>query len=390
MTAPTVASTAPEPVGRLGVPIAAQDALAYLEALGAWRDQRRAELARLDEAALASPERDALTGDVQLSMALWQSVSERYDLLLTTWDSGRAGVAERERLSALIWGRLDTTVDPATTGRQLPAGALSVSLPEACRLSDALVGALRTRLSLDPVQADLEDRLRQLRAQVERVRDLVGDEPPGPSRDGATRRLTSLDATVTDLVGDAQRGADVGGRVPGAEGEAARLERDLIVGAATRREARRDAARARTQRAELEARGQALRALADRCVAELRPAPRLAVPDVAALGPVPEDAAAVDAYLARLDAVSRALTQAHTAYQSALDERDELLGRLEAYGAKAAGSGLGLDAAGDLAELRRRAVDELGSRPADLERGRALVAAYQAYLAARADHGGTP
>ncbi|HEX8973248.1 MAG TPA: hypothetical protein VF825_16960, partial [Oryzihumus sp.] len=122
----------------------------------------------------------------------------------------------------------------------------------------------------------------------------------------------------------------------------------------------------------------------------LRPAPRLAVPDVAALGPVPEDAAAVDAYLVRLDAVSRALTQAHTAYQSALDERDELLGRLEAYGAKAAGSCLAPEAAGDLAELRRRAVDELGSRPADLERARALVAAYQAYLASRADHGGTP
>ena len=389
MTARTATTTAPEPVGRLGTPMAAQDALDYLAALGTWCDQRRAELERLDEAALASPDRDALTGDVQLSMALWKSVADRYELLVTTWDSGRAGVAERERLSSLVWGRLDATVDPRLAGQQVSGAGLSVSLPEACRLSDALAAALRARLALDPVEADVAPRLRGLRAQVERVRELVDVEPPGPARDGGQRRLARLDAAVTDLVGDAGRGADVGGRLPGVEGDAARLERDLIVGAATRRRDAHDAARARAQRAELEARGQALRALAQRCVTELSPAPRLAVPDVTALGPVPEDAAAVDAYLVRLEAVGRALDLAHTAYQSALDERDELRGRLEAYGAKAAGSGLSPGAAADLAELRGRALDALTATPASLVRARALVAAYQAYLASDATGGTT-
>ena len=389
MTAGTMTTTAPEPVGRLGTPMAARDALDYLSALGQWRDQRRAELDRLDEAALASPERDALTGDVQLSMALWKSVADRYELLVTTWDSGRAGVAERERLSSLIWGRLDATVDPRLAGQTVTGAALSVSLPEACRLSDALAAALRTRLSLDPVEADLAARLRALRAQLERVRELVDGDRSASLEDGVVRRVAKLDAAVTDLVGDAGRGADVGGRLPVVEGDAARLERDLIVAAATRHRAARDAARARAQRAELEARGQVLRALAERCVRELTPAPRLAVPDVAALGPVPTEAAAVEAYLARLEAVGRALDLAHTAYQSALDERDELRGRLEAYGAKAGGAGLDAEAAGDLAELRRRAVDELGTAPASLERARALVAAYQAYLASHVT-GGTP
>jgi len=108
------------------------------------------------------------------------------------------------------------------------------------------------------------------------------------------------------------------------------------------------------------------------------------VPDVSALGPVPTDPVAVDAYLVRLDAVGRALTVAQDAYASALSERDELRGRLGAYAAKAASlraaSGSDLDAAGDLEELERRGVDTLDREPVDLDRARALVAAYQAYL----------
>ncbi len=122
-------------------------------------------------------------------------------------------------------------------------------------------------------------------------------------------------------------------------------------------------------------------------MAQVAPAPRLAVPDVSALGPVPTDPAAVDAYLVRLDAVGRAMTVAQDAYASALSERDELRGRLGAYAAKAASlraastsSGSDLDAAGDLEELERRGVDTLDREPVDLDRARALVAAYQAYL----------
>jgi hypothetical protein len=117
-------------------------------------------------------------------------------------------------------------------------------------------------------------------------------------------------------------------------------------------------------------------------VAQVSPAPRFAVPDVAALGPVPSDPSAVDAYLLRLDAVGRALSIAQAAYAGALAEREELRGRLGAYAAKAAGtaaSGAG-GTAQDLAELERRAAGSLDEVPADLVRARALIAAYQAYL----------
>ena len=404
MIAHAATAITPEPPGRLGAAILPQDAVHYLEALGAWRDQRRAELDRLDEAALSAADSDTatgvtgvtgLTGDVMLSMALWKAVADRHDLLVATWDSGRVGPAERERLSTLIWGRLDATLDPRLAQRpDVPSssGALAVSLPEAMRLSDALAASLRARLSLDPADADVTSRLRQLRAQLERVRDLVAAEPQD-SRDRFARKLVKLDERLGEMVEKAKRGADVGGLVGPLEADAARAERDLIVGSATRAEAARDVTRARGMRAELEARGAAIRDLAARCVAAVTPAPRLAVPDVAALGPVPQAPAEVDAYLARLATVSRALNLAHSAYATALDERDELRGRLEAYAIKATrapgnntgpGTGTGnSDVNDDLGELFRRAQDVLLAEPADMARARALVSAHQAYLASR-------
>ena len=398
MIAPTASAVTPAPPGRIGAPLSSQDALHYLDALGAWRDQRKSELDLLDQAALSQPDGDpgtgtagstGLTGDVMLSMALWKAVADRYDLLLATWDSGRVGQAELERLSTLIWGRLDATLDPRLAQRpDVPSssGALAVSLPEAMRLSDALAASLRARLALDPADADVTGRLRQLRAQLERVRDLVGAEPPD-SAEGFSRTLSKLDTRLGEMVDKAKRGADIGGLLGPLEADAARIERDLIVGAATRAEAARDVARARQLRSELEARGAAIRDLAALCVATVSPAPKLAVPDVAALGPVPATAAEVGAYLARMARVSRAMNQAHTAYSTALDELSELRGRLEAYAIKATrvtdalpATGLG-EAKDDLAELFRRADDTLSARPADLARARALVAAHQAYLA---------
>jgi hypothetical protein len=407
---PTATAISPTPPGRIGTAISPQQALHYLEALGAWRDQRRSELDLLDEAALSQESNDAaagtsgatgVTGDVMLSMALWKAVADRHDLLMATWDSGRVGQAERERLSTLIWGRLDATLDPRLAQRpDVPSssGALAVSLPEAMRLSDALAASLRARLSLDPGDADVSSRLRQLRAQLERVRDLVTAEPPD-TRETFAAKLAKLDLRLGEVVDKARRGADVGGLVGPLEADAARTERDLIVGSATRAEAARDVARARQLRAELEARGAAIRDLAAQCVATVNPAPRFAVPDVAALGAVPETAASVGSYLARLATVSRALNVAHAAYAAALDERSELAGRLEAYAVKAARvsaggvagragdthSGDSRDAAqvpdDDLGELSRRAQAVLNARPADMARARALMAAHQAYLA---------
>lgn len=416
MIASAETAITPEPPGQIGTAITPEDALHYLEALGTWRDQRQGELDQLDQAALAATDKTSdpasgttggsgVTGDVMLSMALWKAVADRYDLLLATWDSGRVGQAERERLSTLIWGRLDATLDPRLARRpDVPSssGALAVSLPEAMRLSDALAASLRSRLCLDAGDADVTGRVRQLRAQLERVRDLVATEPPA-SRDTYSRKLATLDTRLGELVDKTRRGADVGGLIGPLEADAARTERDLIVGSATRTEAARDVTRARELRSQLAARGAAIRDLAAQCVATVNPAPRLAVPDVAALGPVPQTAAEVDAYLTRLATVSRALNLAHAAYATAMDERSELRGRLEAYAIKAsrvAGSGSGSAAAAhgvdaqrdtrdDLDVLFRRAENALDARPADMVRARALVAAHQAYLASRSMPSGT-
>jgi hypothetical protein len=370
MTVRTPTAVAPAPPGRIGSSIPAKDLLSFLDALGTWRDRRRAELDELDQAALQAEDADALSGDVVLAMAVWKAVSDRYELILVTWDSGRVGQTETERISTLIWGGLDTGG---------ASGSLAVSLPEACTLSDALAATLRARLALEPGDADLAARLRQLRAQVERISDLVKNEP-AIGRNEAIANHHDLDRRVTDLTDRAKRGADVGGLIGSLEMDAARSERDLIVGGATRRERAADVARARAVRSELEAQGIAVRALADRCVAAVSPAPRLGVPDVTALGPVPNTPAELEKYLTRLDAVRRALGQAQSAYGAALERRDELAARLDAYQVKAGSVARTSGTTEDLAELYRRGHDVIDTEPVDLLRLGALVAAYQTYL----------
>jgi hypothetical protein len=370
MTVRTPTAVAPAPPGRIGSSIPAKDLLSFLDALGTWRDRRRAELDELDQAALQAEDADALSGDVVLAMAVWKAVSDRYELILVTWDSGRVGQTETERISTLIWGGLDTGG---------ASGSLAVSLPEACTLSDALAATLRARLALEPGDADLAARLRQLRAQVERISDLVKNEP-AISRNEAIANHHDLDRRVTDLTDRAKRGADVGGLIGSLEMDAARTERDLIVGGATRRERAADVARARAVRSELEAQGIAVRALADRCVAAVSPAPRLGVPDVTALGPVPNTPAELEKYLTRLDAVRRALGQAQSAYGAALERRDELAARLDAYQVKAGSVARTSGTTEDLAELYRRGHHVIDTEPVDLLRLGALVAAYQTYL----------
>ena len=369
-----VAPTAP---GSLGEDVAPAALLAYLDALGTWRDRRHAELDVLDEAALHAPDRDALTADVLLSMTLWKAVSGRHDLLVATWDSGRVGESERRRITTLIWGGLEGAAGGGATGRD---SALAVSLPEACRLSDSLASSLRSRLRLEGSEPDVEARVRDLRAQVERIRDQV-ELVPSAAREGARAVHASLAARVTDLAERAQRGADVGGSLPVVESDVARAERDLIVGAARRAQARQDAVRATALRADLDARAHAVARLAARAVAEVSPAPRLAVPDPDALGEVPTDPDGVRDYLARLDRVGQALDQCQAAYSGALERRDELAGQVEAYAA-ASGALPDPELVDDLSDLRGRADAALARTPTNLTRLAALAAAQQAYLAA--------
>jgi hypothetical protein len=360
--------TAPAAPGRMGVEVQPSQAMVYLEQLGQWRDGRRAELDQLDQAALQSPNGAAATGDITLSMALWKAASDRYEQLLTVWGSGRVGPTERMRLATLIWGRLDTDA----------ASGLAVSLPEACRLSDALASSLRVRLGLEVSGAEITERVRQLRAQMERIRDQVGLEPAGPAQQQAAGQQARLAKRLKEISDKAARGGDVGGLLGPLEIDAATFERDLIVGGAQRREAAALARRARDRRAELEAREAALRELATRCVRQVEPAPRYAVPDVELLGAVPETGTAVEAYLRRLDQVARAMAVAERAYGEALGEYRELADRLEAYRAKATATGVAERP--DVARAYAMAREALDRRPCRMVLAGQLVTLYQTYL----------
>jgi hypothetical protein len=314
-----------------------------------------------------------------LSMALWKAVADRQQLLLAVWDGGRVLVAERERLATLVWGRLDATLDPAVVakGTKATAGALAVSLPEACRLSDALAGQLRQRLSLDPAADENAARVKELRAALERLRDQVGLEPDS-SRPRAQHTWDELAARVKDVTERLQRGGDVGGLLGPLENETARFERDLIVGGAERRDTRDRAAAAAELRDDLLARSAALGQLAQRCVEAVDPAPKYAVPDVEALGPVPDSPQQLAAYRQRLARVGDAMNLAHASYAAALAARDDLSTRLDALALKA--SARGLDRDPDLSAAAATARDVLARRPCPVAVAAAAVDAYEAWL----------
>jgi hypothetical protein len=368
VAAPAGQVTAPVAPGQMGSAVEAQAAQIYLDQLGQWRDGRRRELDELDRAALHAPTGSAATGDILLSMALWKAVSDRYELLLATWDSGRVGATELMRISTLIWGRLDAST----------ASGLSVSLPEACRLSDALLSQLRVKLGLDPSGAEITEHVRQLRAQMERIREQIDLEPAGAPQQQAALEQSRLARRLKDLAEKAGRGGDVGGLLGPLEIDAATFERDLIVNGARRRDAAALVTRAREQRADLEAREAALHSIVEKCVRRVDPAPRYAVPDTAALGPVPNTRDELENYLRRLDQVSRAMTIAQTAYAKALQDHDELASRLEAYHAKAMTTGQA--EVPDIAQAYELARNALDQRPSRMVLADQLVTVYQTYL----------
>ena len=378
LTAPAGQVTAPPAPGRMGVEVQPTEAMAYLDQLGRWRDERRTELDQLDEAALHAPNGSAAISDITLSMALWKAVSDRYEQLLATWDAGRVGPTERTRLANLIWGRLDAA--ELTGGRLGAAGAsgLSVSLPEACRLSDALVSQLRVRLGLEVSGAEITARIRQLRAQMERIRDQVDLEPAGDAYQEAAKTQSRLARRLAELADKSGRGGDVAGLLGPLEIEAATFERDLIVGGARRRDAAALVGRARSTTAALEAREAALRELVEECVRTVDPAPRYAVPDVELLGPVPNTAAQLEIYLRRLDQVGRAMSHAQDAYRQAIAEHEELGGRLDAYRSKAVA--LKVADVSDVARAYTMARDALDRRPCRMVLARQLVDLYQTYV----------
>ncbi len=340
----------PTPPGALGVAARPADMLAYLGTLHSWLDARREELDTLDAQIVSSGRQAQLTGDMTLALTWWQAVKNREALLLTTWDSGRVGQVELERLSTLIWGSLDAG----------QGDALTVSLPEACTLCDVLVTQLRTQLNTDPAIDAQLSRLRDLRASCERIRDQVVLEP-GAFRPAAQAKLDTLTARIADASTKRERGGDVGGLLGPLENDAATLERDLIVTAAQRREARGLLERIRESRAQVVAREQAVRALAQQAEAAVWPCPSTDIPDVGALGPIPNVPDALEPYAGKLAAVDARLHTAQQALSAPIAARERAAALLQAQLAKA--KALGADADPLVQTLRAAADQALAAQP---------------------------
>ena len=367
-----MSTTSPAAPGQLGVAARPTEVLEYLGQLDRWLTERRAELDSLDEQILATGRQAELTSDMALAMALWQAAKTRANLLLTTWDSGRVGQQELERLSAMIWGRLDTT---GVEVSQLQS--MTVSLPEAGRLCDALVAQLRTRLNTDPGAEQQQIRLRQLRAQAERIRDQIKLEPPAMVA-AASAKVDALAARVDELTDKRGRGGDIAGLLGSLEMDAARFERDLIVGSAQRREARDLLAKTREQLARAESNQRAVTALAARVAAAVSPTPAAVVPQLTPLGPLPNTPAALHDYALALTRFERELDQAHGRLTQALTEVDATAALLPALQAKAAQHGYANHP--DLVELAQLIERRLAQRPLAQPVLQQLLATYSAQL----------
>ena len=132
---------------------------------------------------------------------------------------------------------------------------------------------------------------------------------------------------------------------------------------------------------------QRVRELAQRCREKIVQAPPLAVPSVAALDvdlgdvaglPWVAARARISPVLTKVDRVAAALAEAERRFQSALDQRDELRGLLQAFADKASAGGVM-----ELPELDARyqeAKAVLWAAPCDLARGAALVDEYVAMV----------
>jgi hypothetical protein len=362
--------TSPQAPGQLGSAASANEMLNYLGRLDTWLAERRAELDTLDAQVIATNRQAELTADMSLALALWQAAKTRQNLLLATWDSGRVAHQELERLSALIWGRLDTA-----SSQVAQLQSMAVSLPEAGRLCDALVAQLRTRLYTDPNATALQMRLADLRAQAERIRDQLVLEPPALAPAGEAK-LAAVSNRITELAGKQARGGDIAGLLSALEIDAAKLERDLIVGAARRREGRDLLTKVREERTAVSAREFAVRTLAQQVAAAVWPTPAEQLPKVADLGPIPNTAQALTGYLSQLAALDGQLSAVQAGLNQRLADRDAATAQLAGLQTKAAG--LGLDPT--LSELGTLIGARLAATPVVLPAVQQLLGAFAAEI----------
>ena len=155
----------------------------------------RAELDRLDEAALASPDPDAFTADIT---AVDGAVAGRRRPLRRARSGLGLGPGRRPRARAALASWSGAGWTPAST-RAWPARRPATACPAAaarsrcpCRGVPALRRARRPAAAAAVVGPGRRRRDRAgpaLRARLERIRDLVPAEPAGEPRDRADRLL---------------------------------------------------------------------------------------------------------------------------------------------------------------------------------------------------------
>ena len=152
------------------------------------------------------------------------------------------------------------------------------------------------------------------------------------------------------------------------------MERDLIVENTRRRQNRDKLERARDLLEALRQRQQALSELVATTVRTVTPAPKYAVPNLDALGPLPNRASELDAYLAKLTQVSTAMQVVQTSYGRALDAHTAMRAELESLRARAAATAAREDAG--LRSLADVAQAFLDRSPAPVAVVRHLLDAY--------------
>ena len=372
---------APEPTGRseappvapgsLTTPPPANDALAYLDALGQWCSALRAALGALDANAQVAHDPGAYTHDIVLAMSLWHSIDARRLELVTVWDSGRVGPDQLATIATLIWGRLAD-----------PLGAPSAfTLPEACTLAAALQDRLVSVLGGDAIAGSgAAARIAPLRAALERCRHQAG-----ALRIPSTR-IDELAAELEAAIGGSDP-QEIAATVERVDEETAIIERDLIKAASLRADVTFQAIELRRRYDDLTKLEGVVEALARRCRTKIANAPRLGIPSVARLGSPPAPAVGRNArewdaarlelapYAEKIGRCAAALAAARERFAAPLQEREDLRGLLDAYHDRAATKGLAEDAA--LEDRYRPAREALWSAPCDLTIARSLVAEYQ-------------
>ena len=316
--------TVPWPEGSATQPPTHNQMLKYLDDCGTWINDRREDLDRLDRKIQATTPQGVT--DIAMTLTVWQAIKDRYTDLVKVWDSGRVIEIDMKKMAVMIWANLNDMLTPGTTISS--GGGLAVSLPEACRMLEALISQLSSRYELAPVPTETTSRITQLLAQVERIREQSKLDPPG-IREISEAQVDDLSAGVKDLIEKVNRGGDIGGFLGPIEVRAARMERDLIVGHAERAMLAQKVALVNQRRTALIQRGQAVGEIVRKTRLTVDPAPKYAVPSVEALGEIPLTQRELEEYLKRLDQVSTAFDVVQEANQKALAAKSVLMARFE-------------------------------------------------------------